>query len=228
LIFRILAGGGSPQEIFITIFAYLLALLIAFMMHELAHAYVAKWNGDDTAERMGRLSFNPLKHLDFFGTACLLLVGFGWAKPVPINSRNFRNFRKGFFLTAIAGVTMNLILALLFAGVFHLVHSNVPPVEYGSTAHILLNILYSFLLYSVSINVGLMIFNLLPVPPLDGFRVLEALGEGKNRTIDKYIDFVRRYSFITLVVIIVADWTGILWAVMEFFLKILGLSEFFG
>jgi Zn-dependent protease len=222
-----LGSGESAQDIFITIFAYLLALLIAFMMHELAHAYVAKWNGDDTAERMGRLSFNPLKHLDFFGTACLLLVGFGWAKPVPINSRNFRNFRKGFFLTAIAGVTMNLILALLFAGVFHLVVNTV-GFGYGGTADVLLNMLYSFLIYSVSINIGLMIFNLLPVPPLDGFRVLEALGEGKNRTIDKYIDFVRRYSFITLVVIIVADWTGILWAVMEFFLKILGLSGFFG
>jgi Zn-dependent protease len=219
VIFVILAEGGSPQDMFITIFAYLLALLVAFMMHELAHAYVAKWNGDDTAERMGRLSFNPLKHLDPFGTICLLLVGFGWAKPVPINSRNFRNFRKGFFLTAIAGVTMNLILALLFTGIFHLLIYTI-----GSSAYVLLNMLYNFLFYGASINISLMIFNLLPVPPLDGFRVLEALGEGKNRIVDKYIDFLRRYPFITLIVIIAAVSLNILWTIISFFLRILGLA----
>ncbi|MDR2091511.1 MAG: site-2 protease family protein [Clostridiales bacterium] len=227
MLFNILGGGGSPQEMFIEIFSYLAALVIAFMMHELAHAYVAKWNGDDTAQLMGRLSFNPLKHLDPLGTICLLLVGFGWAKPVPINSRNFRNFRKGFFLTAIAGVTMNLILALLFTGILHLVLRTAVPLEAGSAAFVMFNMLIRFLLYGVMINISLMTFNLLPVPPLDGFRVLEALGEGKVRFVDKYIEFLRRYPFITLLVIIAADRMNIFSTIIMGFLRLLGLAQVF-
>ena len=103
----------SIQDKFIIAVAFLFAMVIAFTMHEYAHGIVAYWNGDNTAKNMGRLTVNPLKHLDVFGTLLLLFVGFGWAKPVPINPNNFEKIRKGVFTVSIAGVTMNLLLAIV-------------------------------------------------------------------------------------------------------------------
>ncbi|MDE5654828.1 MAG: site-2 protease family protein, partial [Clostridia bacterium] len=95
------------------IIAYLIAMIFAIIGHELSHGYVALWNGDKTAKFMGRLSPNPAKHFDLIGFAMMLLVGFGWAKPVPIDPRNFKNYKKGMVLTALAGVTYNLIMAII-------------------------------------------------------------------------------------------------------------------
>ena len=95
-----------------------LAVLITLSIHEYAHAYAAHKLGDDTAKNMGRLTLNPLKHLDPIGAICMLLFRIGWAKPVPINARNFKDPKKGFALSALAGPLVNLIIAFLFSGIY--------------------------------------------------------------------------------------------------------------
>lgn len=141
-------------------------LLIAFPVHECAHGWVAYRLGDDTAKRAGRLTLNPFRHLDFWGTICLVVARFGWAKPVPINPYNFRDRKAGMAITALAGPFSNLIMAflsLLLLRLFALLTS-VPAVAAG--------ILTNLLLVSAEINAGLFVFNLIPVPPLDGSRIL--------------------------------------------------------
>ena len=96
----------------------LLAALIALSVHEFAHGYAAYKMGDSTAKNLGRLSFNPLKHLDIFGTICMVLFRFGWAKPVPINARNFKNPKRGFAISALAGPLSNLLLGFLTVGLY--------------------------------------------------------------------------------------------------------------
>ena len=112
LIYQIFTSGN-----FVSGLLMLLAIVIvgafAIMLHEVAHGYAAYLNGDFTAKYAGRLTLNPLKHFDILGTIMMLIVGFGWAKPVPIDSRNFTNYRKGMLMTSLAGVTMNLILAVV-------------------------------------------------------------------------------------------------------------------
>ena len=145
-----------------------IVLLVCFPVHECAHAWAADRLGDDTGRRMGRISLNPVRHLDFMGTVCILLIGVGYAKPVPVNTRNFRHRKRDFALTALAGPLSNLVMAVLF---LLLIRSRIYlrlPAAYAQAAGMLL-------LYASYINVSLAVFNLLPVPPLDGSRVLTAL-----------------------------------------------------
>lgn len=136
-------------------------ILIALTFHEFAHGAAAFAMGDDTAKRSGRLSLDPLKHIDPMGFLMLLLVRFGWAKPVPINENNFRNRNIGLFLVSIAGITMNLILALIF----HFV-------TYFSIGLIDVPAYYQVMNGIVRINIMLAAFNLLPIPPLDGSKII--------------------------------------------------------
>lgn len=135
-------------------------LLYSIIFHELAHGWAAYWMGDPTAKMMGRLSLNPLKHLDPIGTLMLFFVGFGWAKPVPVNFQNLRNKRMGLILVSSAGVLTNLLLAILAILGSHLV-----PV-YSNKA--LATVFY----YLIRINIVLAVFNLIPIPPLDGSKIL--------------------------------------------------------
>ena len=179
---------------------FLLAIpgrLMAISAHEFAHAWVADKCGDHTARMLGRLTLNPVKHLDLVGTLMMLLLGFGWAKPVPVNPRNYRNYRRDDLLVSIAGITMNLLLFVLSflvcAGmVFAVVRGAGATgdqardfVYYAASfdsSYIaslsgsrLLGYVYEMLTYFVIVNISLAIFNLLPVPPLDGYHVLNDL-----------------------------------------------------
>ena len=150
-----------------------LAVLITLTVHEYAHAYAAYKMGDPTARNLGRLTLNPIKHLDPLGALCMLIFHFGWAKPVPINPRNFKNPRRGFALSAIAGPAVNLIISFFSAFVYLLLFSFLSKIVFTTKLWLSFaeNIILFFYLMHV-INLGLAIFNLLPVPPLDGSRIL--------------------------------------------------------
>lgn len=147
---------------FLTIY-YLLALVVILTVHEAAHAWVAFRLGDPTAERAGRVSLNPVRHLDLLGTLMLFLVGFGWGKPVPVNPRNFKRPVRDEVLTAMAGPFANLILAVLAA-----IPLSYLPME-GFAA------LRMFSSAILDLSIVLFLFNLLPFPPLDGSKLVEAL-----------------------------------------------------
>lgn len=146
--------------------AWVVAIILALTVHEFAHALVGKWRGDDTAEQMGRLTLNPLAHLDPVGTLMLLFVGFGWAKPVPFDPRNLRNPAWDGVAIAFAGPLSNLFLAVLAAVAYRYV--DMMSFAEGSLLPI-------FLLLLIFTNLLLLFFNLLPVPPLDGSKMIDAL-----------------------------------------------------
>ena len=160
-----------------TVIYYLLsaiAALIALTVHEYCHGYAAYKLGDDTAKSFGRLTLNPLKHLDPYGAICMVLFHIGWAKPVPINARNFKNPKRDFAITAAAGPASNLILGFVSALIYLVVFACVKDMTFPSanfTYHLINNLL-NFIYVFHSINVGLGLFNLLPIPPFDGSRLL--------------------------------------------------------
>ena len=151
-----------------------MAALIALTVHEFAHGYVAYKLGDNTARNMGRLTLNPIKHLDVFGTICMVLFHFGWAKPVPINPRNFKNPRKGFAITAMAGPLVNLALGFLTSLIYILCFYAFREFDIAFLNSLQINTL-SFLQYFFIINIGLGVFNMIPVPPFDGSRILNVV-----------------------------------------------------
>ena len=151
-----------------------MAALVALTIHEFAHGYTAYKLGDDTAKLNGRLTLNPAKHLDPFGVLCMIFFHFGWAKPVPIDPRNFKNPRRGFALTALAGPATNLIVGFFTAFLYLLCLTTFKETNTVFINNFEVNILL-FLLYFFSINIGLGIFNLIPVPPFDGSRILNVI-----------------------------------------------------
>lgn len=185
----------NVRNMFLYAVALIGAILFAIMTHEVAHGYVAKLNGDPTAQMSGRLNFNPSKHFDFFGLLMMLLAGFGWAKPVPINPRNFKNYKKGMLTVSLAGVTANLILAIISLGLLVLLSiimgNSVSGDGLGSIVYFLFG---NFFVLSITINITLMFFNLLPIFPLDGFRVVETLTKPNNA----FVTFMRKYGIYVL------------------------------
>lgn len=151
------------------------AALIALVLHEVSHGYAAYKLGDPTARVMGRLSLNPLKHLDPIGALCMVLFRFGWAKPVPIDTRFFKNPKRDMALTALAGPVTNLLIAFFSLPFYILAVNAYNTALFSGAAPIvmtLLNIAIYFFSALHGVNLGLALFNLLPIPPLDGSRVL--------------------------------------------------------
>ncbi len=163
-----------------TVIYYILsaiAALVALTVHEYCHGYAAYKLGDDTAKNMGRLTLNPIHHIDPYGAICMVLFHIGWAKPVPINPRNFKNPKRDFAITAAAGPAANLILGFLSAPLFILTFNAYVNMvlKTGSAGGFTINLLdnlVTFLSAFHIINVGLGLFNLLPIPPFDGSRLL--------------------------------------------------------
>lgn len=150
------------------ILSAVITLLIAFTFHEFAHAWTATKFGDDTPRLFGRLTLNPLSHLDMIGSLMLILTGFGWAKPVPVNTNKIRRHSPtALMLVAISGPFSNFLLALLAA-----IPLRMGWMAYAAPAVSFLPTPYEFLLYFMFTNLGLMVFNLLPFPPLDGEEIL--------------------------------------------------------
>lgn len=162
-------------EYIVELLASFCAVIIVLTLHEFAHAYVAYKCGDPTPKWSGRLSLNPLRHFDLFGLLCFTFVGFGWAKPVSINPENFRNYRAGLGLTACAGIVVNYLTALLIYPVFLVVVYYMPEVPFVTL--VLEYFFYLVFAYSLSFFV----FNLLPLYPLDGFRILDAVNKRRGR-----------------------------------------------
>lgn len=177
--------GNSIIVILVTI----VVVLISLSVHETAHGYVAYVLGDDTAKSMGRLSLNPLRHIDVIGFLMMLVAGFGWANAVPVNMFRFKNPKKGMAITALAGPLSNIILAFISCFVIYiLVRFNI----YNE-------ILFYFLQMMFYANTSLAMFNLIPIPPLDGSKILFVLLPDRYYSKLMYIE---RYGFIILILII--------------------------
>ena len=147
----------------------LVSVFLCLTVHETCHGLAALALGDPTAKRARRLSLNPLRHIDWLGLAMMFAVGFGWAKPVPVNPRYFKRPKQGMALTALAGPVSNLLLAALFIGISKVIYLYAPYSALWQTV-------FDFCLYTVApLSVGLGLFNLLPIPPLDGSKVLAVL-----------------------------------------------------
>ncbi len=182
------------------------AVLIAITFHEFAHAFVADKLGDDTPRRQGRLSLNPFAHLDPIGSIMLIFAGFGWGKPVEINSRNFnRNIKMPVAeaMVAAAGPIMNFILAIIFAVIYAIIWKFAPTFMVNQIGFIIMLMIQS----CIAINLGLGIFNLIPLPPLDGSKIVMGfLPYNAKNWVQQY----GQYFYIAFVVIWVTGIAGII------------------
>lgn len=220
LINRLLSGNIDFVGGIIYILSSLAVIFLTLPVHEFAHGFAATKLGDPTPRYQGRMTLNPFAHIDWIGAACILLFGFGWAKPVQVNSNNFRNPKRDMAVTALAGPLSNLIVA--FAA---LLINNVLSLIALKTLVSAFYYIGFFFYYIALINVSLAVFNLIPIPPLDGSRLLSALLPYRY-----YYALMRyeRYIFFGLIALL---WIGVLdiplnflsGAVMSFLKSIAGL-----
>ena len=185
---------SDPVGFIVFMLYFAVAVLLTLMLHEVAHGYVAYRCGDPTAKMLGRLTLDPRKHLDPIGTICLVLLGFGWAKPVPVNMMRFRSPKRGMALTALAGPVSNVLLALVFLFLYGLLYRALYSVQF----------LLDMIWLTASISLALAIFNIIPISPLDGSKVLFALlPDAAYAKLMRY----ERYGMILLLVLVA---TGVL------------------
>ena len=198
--------GGNLRDFFVTLLLSLPIVFLSLSVHETAHGLVAYKLGDPTARNGGRLTLNPIKHIDPIGFICMLFFGFGWAKPVPVNTRYFKKPRRDMALTGVAGPISNLLLAVVFALLMRVEFAFCNPTALISpvtTADYLWYFLWQMLMVGMSINITFAVFNMIPIPPLDGSRLLFAFLPPQQ-----YFKFMRyeRYISIGLMVALFFGW----------------------
>jgi len=209
-----------------TLLSYILplpAILFSLSFHEASHAWMANKLGDPTSKNLGRISLDPTKHLDPIGFLCFVVFGFGWAKPVLVNSRNFKNARRDDLLTSLAGPISNIILAIISAIIFG-IYLKIVGINYISTKYIIVTQLLSTF---VTVNVVLAVFNLLPIPPLDGYHVFKNI---LLKSIPyKFFIFVERNSmYILILMVFLLNTTNVLSGVMNWAINlVLNISRMF-
>lgn len=196
---EVLSGGFTLIDIFVYFLSSMVVILLVLPIHEFAHGWMATRLGDPTPRYGGRLSLNPMAHVDWMGAACILLFGFGWAKPVGVNARNFRNPKRDMAITAAAGPLSNLVMGFLFMFLAYATLFLTYKVEVA-----LLGYVVSFFYFIAQINVGLAIFNLIPIPPFDGSRLLSAFLP------DRYYYKLMQYEQYFMIGVFVLLFTGIL------------------
>lgn len=206
-------SGLGPKEIIYYGLIIFFALMLSFSLHEFMHAFVADWLGDSTPRNMGRLTMNPLAHLDPIGTVLLLVAGFGWGKPVMYNPNRLNRFKSPRVMNImvhLAGVTGNFVLALLSGVIATLITCLGRNVLAGSgAASIALSTIVLAFSYTQTFSLMLLAFNLLPIPPLDGFHVLEELLPYRIRSKEGYRKFEMFSPYAIWVVFILSRVTGL-------------------
>lgn len=187
-------------SVLLNILLSVIPALICITLHELSHGFIAYKLGDDTAKRMGRLTLNPIKHIDIVGLIMMVAFKFGWAKPVPVNMYSFKNPKRGMAITALAGPLSNVIICCVFLFIYGLVY--IPLTVAGTEiAQAALNMIY----ITAYLSIALAVFNIIPVPPLDGSKVLFSLMSDES-----YMKLMRyeRYGMILLLVLVATDILG--------------------
>lgn len=208
--------GTDPKSYIIQLLLRLPIILLALSVHEAAHGYAAYKLGDPTAKNLGRLTLNPIKHIDPIGFICMLLASIGWANPVPINTRNFKNPRRDMALSGAAGPLSNLLLAAVFAAILKVVDLFIWDMEFSSELGVnIATVLLIFIYCGIQLNVSFAIFNLLPFPPFDGSRILYVFLP------PKYYFAVMKYERYIALAIMLLFFFGVLSPVISF------VSDFF-
>ncbi len=203
-------GKLSFWDLLFMLMSYAAVIFVTLPLHEMAHAFAADRLGDHTAKWNGRLTMNPLRHLDVFGTIMICLCGVGYAKPVPVNPYNFKHPKRDMALTALAGPLSNLLMAALSLAIFRVLYTFVDSI-------LILNMAAWVLVYTfASINIGLAVFNLLPIPPLDGSRIFGFFLP------DRFVYTMERYAQYITLVIMALLLTGVLDIPLNFLRGVVG------
>ncbi|MCR4593986.1 MAG: site-2 protease family protein [Clostridiales bacterium] len=212
MLLALLRNGFDPVKIIAFIFSMAFVVFCTMPVHEYAHALVATKLGDQTPRLQGRLTLNPIAHISPLGAVMILLVGFGYAKPVSVNARNFKNPKFGMALTALAGPISNLLMALVFSILSVICYHHI---DKNTSKGLLMLAVYTFLYFAAYVNIQLAVFNLIPIPPLDGSRLLQVFVP------QKYYFKLLQYERYIIIAIFVLLFTGILSTPLSFLTSVI-------